>query len=201
MQIIKKRYFVFLSFLIYIIFITPVHAFMSEMSDEELSEITGEGFSSFTLESGIAKAWFNITATTFTEIDSFKLGYYDDGSGFGWDEDWVDVSLGSSTEDLVCQGLYIEAGFTNISNAATRTLDYLKIGTDSMNGPVSANFISFSGHIENPTDGVLVNAHRTNLGIRTIDSTNSEFYLKLEKTGSEAGWWAYWNNATINPWP
>jgi hypothetical protein len=175
----------------------PVHAF-TLMTDEELSQVTGTGFSSFTLENDVAKASFNIEARTFTEIQSLKMGYYNDGTSLGWDEDWTNVSLGSATEDLVCKGLYIEAKFTNLSDPATRTLDYIKVGTPSMTGPISATFNSFSGHIENPTDGVLVDGRRLNLGQKTITSTNSEFYLQLSRTGAQAGWWVYWNNATIN---
>jgi hypothetical protein len=194
------RGWVLFLFIIFLLIIpSAIYAWMWEMADEELAEVTGEGFSSFTLENEIARAYFNITASTFTEIESLKMGYYDDGASYGWDEDWVDVSLGSSSEDLVCQGLYIETGFSNIADSATRTLNYIKAGTPSMTGPISANFISFSGHIENPTDGVLVNGHRLSLGIRTITSTNSEFYMQLNQSGVEKGWWFYWNNATISP--
>ncbi len=178
---------------------------MVQMSDEDLSGVTAAGFSSFTLENGVARAYFNIEASTFTEIDSLKMGYYSDdplvnprGLPLGWDQDWQGVSLGSSTEDLYCKGLFIEASFSNISDPASRTLDSLKIGTPSMTGPISANFVSFSGHIENPTDGVLVDGMRLNLGQRTIYSTNSEFSIQLSRTGEHAGWWFYWNNATVN---
>ena len=177
-----------------------LHAGMAPMSDSELSEITGAGFSQFTLTDGIARAWFNITTETFTEIESLKLGYYDDGSTTGWDQDWEGVSLGSSTEDLVLVGLYLEAGFSNISDPATRTLNYLKIGSTDMTGPISANFISFSGSIKDSGGNFLVNGHRvTTLGQRTIYSNSDEFYLKLEQSGTEKGWWAHWEDATITP--
>jgi len=175
---------------------TPVHAWMFEMADEELSEVTGEGFSSFTLENDVVHAFFDITVSTYTEIDSLKMGYYDDGITTGWDQDWTDVSLGSASEDLVCRGLFIEAGFQNIADPDSRRLSTLRIGTPDMTGPISANFVSFSGHIENPTDGVLVDGRRLNLGVRTIYSTNSEFSVSLDR---DAGWSFYWNNATITP--
>lgn len=178
----------------------PAQAF-TEMTDAELSAVTGAGFSSFTLENDVAKAYFNIEARTFTEIQSLKMGYYDYGSGIGWDQDWTNVSLGSATEDLVCKGFYIEAKFTNLTDPTARSLDYIKIGTPSMTGPITADFNSFSGHIENPTDGVLVDGRRLSLGKNTIYSNNSEFYLQLSLTGTQAGWWTYWNNATITPVP
>lgn len=184
---------------------SPAHAF-SEVSDEELSEVYAEGYSSFTLdlETGVAKALWNIEVRTFTEIESLKMGYYDnkgDGSGFGWDEDWTNVSLGSATEDLVCKGLFIEAKFTDITNSTgNRALEYIKVGTPSMTGPISATFNSFSGHIE--SGGVVaVDGQRLNLGTRTITSTNSEFSIQLTATGPQAGWRFFWNSATISPAP
>lgn len=172
---------------------TPLHAWMWEVGDEELSEVTGEGFSSFTLENDVARAYFNITASTFTEMDSLKMGYYNDGIGNGWDQDWTNVSLGSASEDLVCKGLFLEAKFSNIADPANRKLDYVKIGSPDMTGPISANFNSFSGRIR---DGgtVVVDGRRLNLGTRTIYSNHSEFSISLEK---DNGWFFEWGNATI----
>lgn len=179
----------------------PVHAFMLSVSDEELSEITGEGFSSFELINvnnniDLARIDFNITTSTYTQIDSLKMGYYDNGSGLGWDQDWTDVSLGSPTEDLVCKGIYFEARFMNIADSAARRLEYVKIGSPDMTGPITATFNSFSGTIENPTDGVLVDGTRLNLGTRTVYSNHGEFSVTLQR---DAGWSVQWKNATITP--
>ena len=175
------------------------------MNDDELSEVTAAGFSSFTLTDQVTKAYFDIEAQTFTEIQSLKMGYYDNGTTLGWDEDWTNVSLGSSTESLVCKGLYIEAGFSNISNSAIRTLNSIKVGTPSMTGPISATFNSFSGRIEDGTGvpvvfgGTTLDGHRiTTLGTRTIYSNNDEFSMQLTATGAKAGWWFFWKNATVN---
>ena len=183
--------------LVLCLFCSPVHAWMWEVGDEALAEITGEGYSSFTLQNNVARAYFNITAATYTEIDSLKMGYYNDNiTGLGWDENWEGVSLGSASESLVCKGVYIEAGFSNMTDPATRQLNFVRVGTPSMTGPISANFISFSGRIENPTDGVLVDGSRLNLGQRTIYCNNSEFSVTLDRT---SGWWFHWDNATITP--
>ncbi len=173
---------------------TPVQAWMWEVGDEELAEVTGEGFSSFTLEDDVARAYFNITASTYTEIDSLKMGYYHDGTSYGWDQNWTGVSLGSPTEDLVCKGLYLEAGFSSISDPANRQLDYLKFGTPSMTGPVSANFISFSGQIKDPSGVDIYNGHRLSPGQMTIHTNNSNFEVTLD---ANAGWQVYWDNATV----
>lgn len=178
---------------------SPVQAF-TEMTDEELSQVTGTGFSSFTLQNDVARAYFNIQASTFTEIQSLKMGY----TNGGWDQDWTKVSLGSSTQDLVCKGFYIEAKFSNISDASTRTLDYLKVGTPAMTGPITANFNSFSGHIGNGTATGGADYYRANLSRSTITSNNDEFYLQLNRTGAQtgyAGWWVFFKNATVSPAP
>ena len=192
---------------------------MVQMKDDELSDVTAAGFSSFTLNdlTGVTRAYLNIEAQTFTEIQSLKMGYYNGG----WDEEWAGVSLGSSTESLTCKGLYIEAGFTDIANSTgNRNLDFLRVGTPSMTGPITANFNSFSGCIK--TAGVtdpIVNQSRgpINSGdLTTIYSNpghnndNSEFFMQLSKTGTagtsnvpaaQAGWWFYWSNATVTRVP
>lgn len=182
----------------------PVHAWMWEVDDQQLSEVTGEGFSSFTLTDDgaggtTAMAYFNITASTFTEIDSLKMGYYDNGSGLGWDQDWTGVSMGSSSEDLVCRGLSIEAGFSNIANPSTRSLDYLKVGTPSMTGPISANFNSLTGSITDA--GVTTTYNRSNLGAQTIYSNSGSFSVTVGggTNGAPAGWRVDWGNAHILP--
>jgi len=172
---------------------------LARLDDSEMSDVVASGFSRFDLDTttGLARVYLNIDSKSFVEVDSLKMGYYNSG----WDQDWTNVSFGTSAEAdglLVCRGLFIEARFANISDPAVRTLESIMIGTPSMTGPIRATFNSFSGHIENPTDGVLVDGYRLNLGTRTIQSTDSEFYIKLSTTGTPTGWWVYWNNATIN---
>ncbi len=170
---------------------------MAMLDDSEMADVYATGFSRFDLDTttGLARVYLNIDTRSFVEVDSLKMGYYN----AGWDQDWTNVSIGASGSLLECKGLTIEASFDNITDPATRTLKSIKVGTPSMTGPISAVFNSFSGHIENPADGVLVDGRRLNLGARTITSTNSEFYVKLSTTGPQAGWWFYWNNATITP--
>jgi hypothetical protein len=178
---------------------------MVQMDDNQLSEVTGAGFSSFTLQDNVTKAYFNVEAATFTEINSLKMGYYNNGTTTGWDEDWTGVSLGSSTESLTCKGLYIEASFSNITSSTTRTLNSIKVGTPSMTGPITATFNSFSGRIEDGTGvpvivgGQSIDGHRiTTMGTKTVYSNNDEFYMQLSSSGPKAGWWFFWKNATVN---
>jgi hypothetical protein len=169
---------------------------MVQMSDNELSDVTAAGFSSFSWDDSVATAYLNIQTSTFTEIQSLKMGYYNNG----WDEDWTNVSLGSSTQDLVCKGFTIQASFSNLTDPTTRTLDSLRVGTPSMTGPITATFNSFTGRIDN--SGTLVlDAVRQNLGRQTINSTDSQFYMQLSTTGPQTGWYFYWSKATITPAP
>jgi len=170
---------------------------MAMLDDSELSDAVASGFSKFDLDTttGLARVYLNVDSRSFVEVDSIKMGYYNSG----WDQDWTNVSFGAAGDLLECRGLFIEAQFADITDPVNRRLESLKVGTPSMTGPISATFNSFSGHIENPIDGVLVDGYRLNLGTRTIQSTNSEFYVKLSTTGAQTGWWFYWNNATITP--
>jgi len=172
---------------------TTSFAAKTEMGDEELQQVTGAGFSNFTLTDGVARASFNIVARTYTELDSLKMGYYDGG----WDQDWTNVSFGTQETDLVIRGFYIEASFSNIADPANRVLNSIKLGTPSMTGTISADFTSFSGQIKDPGGIDLVNGHRVPLGPATITCTNSAFQASLNTSGPEKGWWMSWTNAGI----
>lgn len=181
----------------------PSFAAMNEMCDEELNQVTGSGFSSFTLTPGpgpsesVARAYFQIVTRTYTEIESLKMGYYNDGSPLAWDQDWTNVSFGTPETDLIVNGVYIEASFTNISDPANRTLNYIRVGTPSMTGTISAEFNSFSGQIKDTGGSDLVNKHRVSLGSATITCTDSAFSASLNTGGPEKGWWMYFDNASI----
>lgn len=182
----------------------PCQAGMQELADTELSVVHAAGFSSFTLDNSdpafsLAKMSFNtVIASTYTTIDSLKMGYYDNGTALGWDQDWSGVSLGSSnTNPLVFKGLYIEAKFTNIDNSGTRQLEYVKIGTTDLTGPVSAVFNSFSGEIGSTVyDRVNLNPGApATTTTTTITAANTGFYLSLDRT---SGFRFHWNAASIS---
>lgn len=166
---------------------------MQELSDGEMAAVYAYGFSTFTLTDGVARVDFNnVTLRTWTEISSMKMGYYNNGLTTAWDNDWTAVSLGSSGSDLVARGLFIEAKFSNITDSATRQLEYVRIGTTSLTGTVSGAFNSFSGTL----DGGTTSLSRTNLGTTSITSSGGGFYLSLERSGSKMGYTFNWVNAT-----
>ena len=171
---------------------------MHELSDGEMAAVYAHGFSEFTLNGDIATINFNgVTLSTWTTIDSMKMGYYaKSGTTLPWDNDWTTVSLGTSGTDLIAKGLYIEAGFSNITDSATRQLEYIHIGTSSLTGTVSAIFNSFSGTLDNGTTNII----RANLGTtaKTITAANTGFYLSLQRSGSQMGYSFHWASATIH---
>ena len=164
---------------------------MHELSDREMAAVYARGFSSFSLTTdaygnSLATMTFpNITIGTYTQINQMAMGYYPINGTTAWDNNWTSVSLGTPSTDLIAQGLYIEAGFSgDMTNPATRQLQYIRIGTTSLKGDVSANFQSFSGTIGGTT------YNRTNFGAKTITSTgdiNSGFNLSLAGSGSQMG--------------
>ena len=152
----------------------PAGADMTRMTEEELSAVTGHGFSSFTLtqDNGvdIARMDLNMRAETFTEIDSMKLGYY----GGGWDENWLGLSMGSSENDLILGGFYFEAQFVDIDDPSNRQLKEVTIGWRSVTGTITAEFNSFTGTIQG-TEHV-----RQDLGPTTVQLHDEGFSMTLD---------------------
>lgn len=162
---------------------------LKNLSDNDLSSVYAEGFSNFTVTSpdgGLTTdttAEFNILISTYTTIDSLKLGWYPSGGVDGWDEDWTDVVIGQDItrpeDDLIADGVYFKANFSNIDDPTTRQLNSITFGANSVTGDVSAEFNSFSGTI----NGVL-QPDRTPLngGSATVTLDNSPFSLTLSLT-------------------
>jgi len=226
-------------FFIILPFILPASGFceLKAMNDDELLDVyAAAGFATFTIEdssiteSGYdeAKAWFNIRAYTYTEIDSLKLGYHDEYDykdptpGFNWDEDWVDVQIGKiesgsanddagfldPTEDFYARGFYFTAAFTDIDTPATRELKTVKFGFDYVQGDIKANFLSYSGTIDDSNNNTPeYNGHRLNLGPVTITADpldlghgvagGMEISLNIENY--DKGYWVTFDNAVVTP--
>ena len=168
---------------------------MNRMTDTELSAVVGQGFSSFTMVNGTALADFSgISAATYTEIDSVKLGYWDKsgGSNKGWDQNWTAVKLGSSASDLTLNGFYLKAQFdpATIGDPANRKLTGISIGSNDVTGVISANFQSFNGTI-NGTD-----YSRAPLGNASYQLNHSPLAFSVELSGPHAGVWVNMGTAT-----
>jgi len=168
---------------------------MNVMTDGELSGVVGQGFSSFTMVDGIAKADFSgISASTYTEIDSLKLGYWDkgDGSGKGWDQNWTQVKLGTPTNDLAFSGFFFQAVFdkNSINDPANRQLLSISMGSKDVTGQLTANFNSLSAIVGG------VDVARGSQGLQTYQFNHTELSLNIEFAGSHKGLWVNMGNAT-----
>ena len=216
-----KKILVLLAVFTFSAAILPAAGFaeLRAMNDEEMTEIYATGFSSFEiLEDTItgidtARAWFNIEAYTFTEIDSLKLGYHNNydyknpNPGFGWDEDWINVQFGGDIadpgEDFHASGFYFEADFINIDTPASRELKSVRFGFDAVEGDIYANFINFSGTIDDSNNNTPeYNGHILNLGPATITSDgNGGMEISLNIDTYDKGYWVTFDSATVTPTP
>jgi hypothetical protein len=122
------------------------------MSDDELSATNAQAFFNIAQTSNQYGSQNVITLNlgarvdVIAHIDSFKIGYWDNG-GNGWDYDVTNYYFGGSNQytsasavPLVLKGLFLQVGFDNISNSTTRKLNYIDFGTMSASGPVTGSF-------------------------------------------------------------
>lgn len=171
----------------------------TRMSDSELSEIEGQAF--FKIEHFPASSEFwdvvnpsgapvgrkyntgsqnvirismGIDVEAHAFIESQKMGYYNGG----WDQDHTNFWVGdrSSTGDggpLRLNGLYIDLGYDNIADDATRTLNYVEIGSMRVTGNVTQTINSINGLIASGTganNGVML--RQTASGTRVVNFSN-----------------------------
>lgn len=217
------------------LFVTPQPGFceLEAMSDAELSAVYAQsfgdnhpisGFSNFIIDDldddgfeDDTLAIFNIYTTTYMEIDSLKLGYHDEYDyknptpTAGWDQNWEDIQIGGDYEDPSqdFQGseYYLRADFQNIDDPDNRTLEAIVFGANNVSGDISANFIKFSGMIDNSDDNTPeYHGHGMNLGNATItagdlndDGDFSEFEISLTLDGYDKGYWVKFSEATVTP--
>jgi len=192
------------------------NAELKSLSDSELSAVYAEGFSNFTItDLGTdlfgnthteTLAELNIHAYTYTTIESLKLGHYNNSqlgvspATTDWDQNWENVVIGQSisdpTTDLKAEGVYFKAEFENIDNPATRELKSITFGAKSVTGDISADFIKFSGTIDDGDGFPEYDGTRLNLGSRTITATASDFSLTLSL---DKGYWVNFDNAIVQP--
>ena len=206
-----------------IIIVLPFNGFceLKAMNDDEMLDIYATGFAEFQINDlGYGNltetvALFNIQAYTFTEIDSLKLGYHDEYNykdptpSFGWDEDWENVQLGGSltdpSQDFFGEGFYFAVTFTDINNSANRELKSFRFGFDYVQGPISADFINYSGTIDDSNDNTPeYNGHILNLGPVTItadpgNTGNGGMEISLNIENYDKGYWVTFDNAVVTP--
>jgi len=121
------------------------------MGESELKSTTAQqGFTQFVMENNTARMFLDIHMETYTTIGAFSAGYYekDIGSGLalGWDQQWNTVSIGNSeTDDMTIDGLVFIADFDKTTNQLQRVV----IGSNRLQGDLTATFNSYSGAYNN----------------------------------------------------
>jgi hypothetical protein len=164
---------------------------MAAMSDDELSQVTGHGFSEFTLTNvdgvDIARIDLNLQASTYATMDSLKMGYWDN-DGTGWDQNWLGVSIGSDSTDMVLNGFVLQAEFTNIDNADIRALKSVTMGFQSATGTLSGTFASLS-ELESGYS-------RESVGAATYTFDGDPILMHINVDGENPGIWFDFGSAT-----
>lgn len=170
----------------------PASADLVPLSDAQMAQVTGTGFSQFIVDGNTVRADFNIQAQTYTQIGSLKMGYWDDGGGTAWDQDWTNVQMGSAAQDMTLSGLFIQATFDNLADTVNRKLTSVYFGFSQVSGNLTANFQSLSkiGVNGEPDD------RRANLGQQTFSFNNSELCLSFELEGDHRGIWVRFGEGT-----
>jgi len=189
---------IFTLILVLLSYVPYSHA-LEAMTKKELKTTTGQaGVADFSVSENTIRTFVNTHIATWTEIDSVKLGYYDNGSGTpGWDQNWTNLSFGDSSNDFVIDGFIIKADFDNLSST-NPNLKRLIIGTNRVNGTFTGTFNSFSGAYDpsltadTSDDGNDKTIYsRQNLGDKTFtfDSSvsNKGFFLILSPNAAHSG--------------
>ncbi|MBI5549934.1 MAG: hypothetical protein HY911_00400 [Desulfobacterales bacterium] len=168
---------------------------LEALSDAQMAQIDAAGFSAFVINGNTVRADFNIQAQTYTEIGSLKMGYWDNGGGTAWDQDWTSVQMGSASNDMTLSGFFIQATFDNLADTVNRKLTSVYFGFSQVSGNLSANFESLSkiGVNGEPDD------RRANLGLQTFSFNNSELSFSFGLEGDHRGIWVRFGEGTTRP--
>lgn len=186
MRVFLKKYVAqFCFFNLAFFFLNSLAQALEPISDEEMSEIYGQGLITLTETRSVNYATNNTTFTRVNipgeirlqaSIDSLKLGYYNDSNlgysnGTGWDIDLTGFELGQGKDIRADQGLYLELAYKDYGGTgAGRELIGIRIGFPHMQGNIGLggiNAISGRMNIENIALGPLglpipveINGHR-----------------------------------------
>jgi len=164
------------------------------LTDEELSDINAQALfrltqytSSYgTGSSNVIRLDLGVQQIMNAHIDSFKMGYYTNlGGNTGWDNDttnyfWggTDFSAGIPSTTLTWNNMFLELGFDNIGNNATRTLNYIDFGTSDAVGQITGTINVITGLTQGGTgtnSGVLLRQTASGTRIVNFEGENLSF--------------------------
>ncbi len=189
---VKKIFFILITFLL---FTSPLLAEMKQLTEENLSDIYGTGLLNFSIEHRSIKTTNNVLLPDgyvhhdvavidigteidlHAEVDSLKLGHYDNG----WDVNITNLTAGKSeSRPLSLDGLKIEVAFDDIASP-NRKLLFIKAGSDDINGNLNGDFHSLNadGRANVLLLPVLLNSRRTHIGelLNSLEFNHTDFWV------------------------
>lgn len=164
------------------------YAELKPMSPVELKTATAQaGFTDFSLNHSTARLFLDIHIETYASIEKFTAGNYNGGS----DQTWSAVKLGQDDENLLSiDGLVFmadfEAGSLDPNNNPNPKLERIVIGSNRLQGQVSAMITNFTGIYSSALTGggsldtIRVREDLSNGG---LDRTTFTFDSTLENRG------------------
>lgn len=181
----------------------------TKMSDAELSDVEAQsllsiinytnsaavdfrGNSYWTGSQDVIRIKLGIDLNINAHMQSLKMGYWNNGDGYGWDQDTSNFFWGTTdrTTPLAFKGLYIDFGFDNLTNSATRKLNYIELGTMTASGQVTGSLNTTTSMILNGTgqnQGVLMRQTASGRRIITFPNTLQAFIFATKYNYSSDG--------------
>jgi hypothetical protein len=193
---VKTSNLLYLAGLFFLCFIiTPDNssAELKPLSQTEMKDTTGQqGFTDFSIIKNTARAFIDIHIETAGTIESIKAGY-----NGGWNNDFTGIKIGSDETPITIDGLVFMADFDNI-HKTNRSLKTVILGTNRIQGSISANINSYTGVYNDALiggSGIPVECNRKKLGDNTTFNYNSNiseaenmgFFMIFSMDGTDPG--------------
>lgn len=122
------------------------YADLSLMTKADMKAMTGQaGFADFSITGDTARIFLDIHLETWTDISSFKAGYYEKNGSSGWDQDWTEVQIGSESEVFEIDGVVLMADFSDGIGTSSQRLQRIIFGTNRAQGDITARMNAYTG--------------------------------------------------------
>lgn len=182
----------------------------TKMSDAELSDVEAQsllsiinytnsaavdfrGDSYWTGSQDVIRIKLGLDLDINAHMQSLKMGYYNNATGVtGWDQDTSNFFWGTTDRQtpLRFTGIYIDFGFDNLTNDASRRLNYIELGTMTASGQVTGSLNTTTSFIYNGTgqnEGVLMRQTASGRRIITFPNTLQAFVFATRYRYDSAG--------------
>lgn len=167
-------------------FVRATYAELKPMNADEMKTATAQaGFTDFSLNHNTARLFLDIHIETYATIEKFTAGNYDrftpEGDPIiGSDQAWNTVKLGQDDENLLSiDGLVFMADFEEGSLESNPKLERIVIGSNRLQGQISAMITNFTGIYSSALTGGgspdTIRAIRGDLSNGEVDRTTFNF--------------------------